>query len=153
MRCARWIGPGVLLLAAALAAPGARAQPDRDAAEAAAAPVMQQLEAFRRGDFDTAYTFASEAIRERFDREAFERMVTGSYPEIARSTFAAVSRSGQAASGTVYLWLRIRGANGNTVEAIYEMVWEDGRWRINGVVTRPDPGAVSGAPARRPVSA
>ncbi len=33
--------------------------------------------------------------------------------------------------------MKIRGANGQAVEALYEMIWEDG-WRINGVATRPD---------------
>jgi hypothetical protein len=40
----------------------------------------------------------------------------------------------------VYLRLKIRGANGNDIEAVYELVWEGGRFRINGVVTRLDPG-------------
>ena len=47
----------VLLLCLALPAGGA----GEPAVVAAAEPVLQQLEAFRRGDFDTAYTFASDA--------------------------------------------------------------------------------------------
>jgi hypothetical protein len=42
--------------------------------------------------------------------------------------------------------LRIRGASGSAIEALYEMVCEGlcegGQWKINGVVTRPDPGVV-----------
>jgi hypothetical protein len=103
------------------------AQADRTDPKAAAEPVVKQLEAFRRGDFDTAFTFASGMIQTQFDRQAFETMVRRGYPEIARSTFAAVTK--------------IRGANGQAVEAMYEMIWEDG-WRINGVVTRPDAAGV-----------
>ena len=125
---------------ARLAAPAA-AQPGVDAA-AAEAPVMRQLEAFRRDDYETAYTFASATIHELFDREAFERMVKGGYPEIARSAFAHVAERHAAPDGRVYLRLKIRGQNGNSVEAVYEMVWEDGRWRINGVVARPDAGLI-----------
>jgi hypothetical protein len=33
--------------------------------------------------------------------------------------------------------VKIRGANGQSIEALYEMVWEDD-WKINGVATRPD---------------
>ena len=109
---------------------------------AASEPIMRQLEAFRRGDFDAAYTFASEEIRGRFGRAQFEAMVRGGYPEIARSVFAAVADGERASNGNVYLVVKIRGANGVSIEAVYEMVSEAGAWKINGVVTKPDTGAV-----------
>ncbi len=104
--------------------------------EAASTTVLRQLEAFRRGDFDTAYGYASEEIRGIFDREAFERMVRGGYPEIARSASAPVVESAAAPNGHVYLGVRIWGPNGRAVDATYELVQEGGGWRINGVVTR-----------------
>ena len=103
---------------------------------------MRQLEAFRRGDFDTAYRFASQAIHQQFDRAAFERMVTGGYPEIARSVSAMVAEGKRAPNGNVYLVLKIRGANGVNVEAVYELVAEGGDWKINAVVARPDTGLI-----------
>ena len=108
----------------------------------AAEPVMKQLEAFRRGDFDTAYTFASSEIKELFDRPAFERMVRNGYPEIAHSTFASIAASAVAPDGHVYLQIKIRGANGNSIEALYELVLESGQWKINSVTAKPDPGLV-----------
>jgi hypothetical protein len=36
--------------------------------------------------------------------------------------------------------MKIRGANGQQVEALYDMVREEGTWKINGVVAKPDPG-------------
>ena len=48
------------------------AQADRTDPKAAAEPVVKQLEAFRRDDFDTAFTFASGEIQAQFDRPAFE---------------------------------------------------------------------------------
>ena len=105
-------------------------------------PVMQQLDALRRDDYAAAYTFAAGAIREMFDLPAFERMVRSGYPEIARSSSAHVAESRVGPDGHVYLRVKIRGANGNTIEAVYDMVWEGGRFRINGVVTKPDPGLV-----------
>jgi hypothetical protein len=113
------------------------AQADKADPKAAAEPVVKQLEAFRRGDFDTAFTFASGMIRAQFDRSAFEAMVRRGYPEIARSTFAAVTKTELESPGLAYVTVKIRGANGQAVEALYEMIWEDG-WRINGVATRPD---------------
>ena len=89
MRLKHSIGLALLLLVSALPA-WAQTTAPKEAAE----PVMKQLEAFRRGDFDTAYTFASSEIKQLFDRPAFEHMVKNGYPEIARSTFASVAASG-----------------------------------------------------------
>lgn len=127
----------VLTLLAALAPSPARAQSDAAALAALTAPVMSQLDAFRRGDFEAAYGYASEEIREQFDREAFERMVRSGYPEIARSASAEVAEARQAGDGHVHLLLRIQGANGRSIEAVYDMVREPAGWRINGVATRP----------------
>jgi hypothetical protein len=33
--------------------------------------------------------------------------------------------------------VRVDGANGETVDALYELVDEQGSWRIEGVLTRP----------------
>jgi hypothetical protein len=137
-RCAAVVVAG--LMALGLVAPAA-GQPATDTGEATRS-VMEQLEAFRRGDYDAAYGFASGSIRELFDRQAFERMVKGGYPEIARSAGAWVADSETGPDGHVLLRLKIRGANGNSIEAIYDMVREDGQWRINGVSTRPDAGLI-----------
>jgi hypothetical protein len=117
------------------------AQADKTNPKSAAEPVVKQLEAFRRGDFDTAFTFASGMIRAQFDRQAFETMVRGGYPEIARSTFAAVMKTELESPGLAYVTVKIRGVNGQAVEALYELIWEEG-WKINGVATRPDAAGV-----------
>jgi hypothetical protein len=100
--------------------------------------VLQQLEAFRRDDFVTGFTFASRMIHDLFDAERFETMVRGGYPEIARSASAMISGSKRGDAGELYLFVSVIGANGRAVEAVYELVNEGGRWRINAVVTRPD---------------
>jgi uncharacterized protein DUF4864 len=133
-----------VLLALLVLVPGlpAWAQTTPPAPKEATEPVMKQLEAFRRGDFDTAYTFASSEIQEQFTRPAFEQMVKMGYPEIAYSTFASIAASTVAPDGHVYLQIKIRGANGNSIEALYELVRESGQWKINSVTTKPDPGLV-----------
>ncbi|HEY7254406.1 MAG TPA: DUF4864 domain-containing protein [Methylomirabilota bacterium] len=120
-----------------IGATGAWAQAASTDAKAAAIPVVKQLEAFRRDDFDTAFTFASGMIQGRFDRRNFEVLVRRGYPEIAQSTFAAVTKTELESPGLAYVTVKIRGANGQSIEALYEMVWEDD-WKINGVATRPD---------------
>jgi len=117
------------------------AQAGKSDAKAAAEPVVKQLEAFRRDDYDTAFTFASTEIQAQFDRRSFEVMVRRGYPEIARSAFAAVVKTELVPEGSAYVTVKIRGANGQSIEALYELVWQDG-WRINGVVTRPDSGVI-----------
>jgi ABC-type transporter MlaC component len=130
-----------IVLAALEGASGASAQ-QSEIVKAAAEPIMKQLEAFRRDDYDAAYGFASAEIKQMFDRQAFERMVKGGYPEIARSTFALVARSEVGPDGDVYVQVRIRGANGTGVEAVYQMVREGDGWKINSVMTRPDSGVI-----------
>ncbi|HEV8615590.1 MAG TPA: DUF4864 domain-containing protein [Methylomirabilota bacterium] len=127
----------VLLAAILITASVAAAQGDRDVADARAA-VLEQLEAFRVGNFDAAYAFASAEIRQQFDRRQFEQMVRGGYPEIARPAGVVVDGAERAANGHVFVFLRIRGVNGGAVQAVYEMVHERGSWKVNGVVTRPD---------------
>lgn len=136
----RRIALGLALLLLPLCA-AAWAQAEKSSAKAAAEPVVKQLEAFRRDDYDTAYTFASEEIQTRFDRPTFEAMVRGGYPEIARSTFASVTGTELRPDGSAFVTIKIRGANGQTVEALYELVWQ-GAWKINGVATRPDTGII-----------
>jgi hypothetical protein len=125
---------GLAAIGSGAAVVGAQARPQ---AGTALEPVMQQLEAFRRDDFDTAYGFASAQIRQLFDRASFERMVRVGYPEIARSSSAALAELREEPDGPVYLRLLIQGANGRSVDAVYEMVVEEGAWKINGVVARP----------------
>ena len=51
---------------------------------------------------------------------------------------ATIDGSKRGDAGELYLFVRVHGENGHAVEAVYEMVSEGGRWRINSVVTRPD---------------
>ena len=127
---------------AVLAGGGVAFAQSAEVTKAAIEPIMKQLEAFRQNDYDAAYLFASAEIRQMFDRQTFERMVTGAYPEIARSTFALVARTELRPDGHVDILVRVKGANGIGIEALYEMVRESDGWKVNGVVTRPDPGLV-----------
>ena len=91
---------GILALVVCVGA--AFAQTARPDLKTAAVPVMKQLEAFRRGDFDTAYTFASGASR-AIRPPDFETMVRRGYPEIARSSFAAVVKTELPSEGDAYV--------------------------------------------------
>ena len=99
--------------------------------------VLDQIDAFKRDDFTAAYRFASDVIKQQFDRANFERMVRGGYPEIAAPADVRVLDEGVAPSGNAYVLIRVRGKTGTAVEALYELVQEDGDWRVAAVVTRP----------------
>ena len=51
-------------------------------------------------------------------------------------------------AGRGFVEVRVEGANGETVDALYELVDEQGQWRIKGVLTRPVDGATAAVPAR-----
>src|SRR5688572_1483838 len=106
-----------VLLAMLVLLPIGAAHAQRDPDEVAAGRVvMQQLDAFRRDDFETAFTFASRMIHDLFDRARFEEMVRGGYPEIARSVSATIDGSRRGDAGELYLFVRVHGTNGRTIE-------------------------------------
>ncbi len=125
------------LLALGLLTPAMARGQRPTAVDQAIEAVMGQLDAFRRDDFATAYGFASETIHGLFAREAFEAMVRGGYPEIAHSIRAVIDTATAGPAGSVLLSIRVHGANGNAVDALYELVAESGGWKVNSVVTRP----------------
>jgi hypothetical protein len=124
-------------LAVSVEGQGAEAQ-----AVAMTQAALDQLAAFRRGDWGAAYGYASAAIQARFPPEAFRQMVTGGYAAIARSARGTVLRTEVLDARRGFVELRVEGQDGETVDALYELVEESGAWRINGVVTRP----VAGGP-------
>ena len=105
----------------------------------AADPVLRQLAALRVHDFAKAYAFASTELRRHFTRSEFEWMVKRAHPEVASSAYAFVVRTHEAA-GFTYVTVKVQGRNGQSVEALYEMVREGGRWKVNALSTRPDDG-------------
>jgi hypothetical protein len=137
---ARAVGLALLTLAATAAGQGADPRADM------ARTVLDQLAAFRRDDWTAAYAYASAAIQSHFDLEAFRQMVTGGYAPIARSITATVSHVEVVDPSHGLVEVRVEGANGEMVDALYELVDEQGQWRINGVLTRPVEGATAAVP-------
>jgi uncharacterized protein DUF4864 len=135
---------GLALLPLAGTAAGQGADPRADMART----VLDQLAAFRRDDWAAAYAYASVAIQSRFDLEAFRQMVTGGYAPIARSATATVSHVEVVDPSHGRVEVRVEGTNGETIDALYELVGERGQWRINGVLTRPVEGATAALPDR-----
>jgi hypothetical protein len=94
--------------------------------------VQAQLVAFRKGDFEKAYSYASAEIRRRFDRAQFARMVRESYPAIANSQaarFGGVFDDGRRAVVHAEIDSTVR----RQVMFAYLLVREAGQWKISGV--------------------
>ena len=123
---------GIMLLVLAAAS----AQPV-DQGAAMAKTVLDQLDAFRRDDWNAAYGYASSAIQAQFDPEAFREMVTRGYAPISRSATARVRHVEALDAHRGLVEMRVEGHDGETIDALYELVEEQGAWRVNGVITRP----------------
>ena len=94
--------------------------------------IARQIEAFKRDDAATAFSFASPAIQKRFGTaEIFIAMVAQGYPQVYRPrSYRFVDRTVDGASALQRVM--VVGPAGATVMALYELVLVDGRWRING---------------------
>ncbi len=99
--------------------------------------VLDQLAAFRRGDWAGAYSFASEMIQGQFTLDSFREMVSRGYAPIAQSAAATVLRTEVVGAARGYVAVRVHGQNGQTIDALYDLVEERGAWKVNGVVTKP----------------
>ena len=146
----RLASPALLLALSLWSLGPARAEaPDAEGPAAAMAQtVLDQLAAFRRGDWAGAYAFAAEPIKARFSLDAFREMVTGGYAPIARSARGTVRQTEVLDPQHGLVEVRVEGQDGQVIEAVYELVEEQGMWRIAGVLARPVEAEVTaGVPA------
>lgn len=95
--------------------------------------IRQQLEAFRKNDFEAAYGFAFSGIREQLTRAEFEAMV--------RVGFAAMVKPGlvefggtEVVEGNAMVRLQLTAEDGTTSAYQYSLEKEKGGWRIAGVI-------------------
>lgn len=94
--------------------------------------VESQFAAFRDGDFQRAYSFASAEIQQQFTPQAFEQMVKDGYPVIAywrTVAFGSVEDNGREA----VLDVSVKGRRGATRFFRYVLIREADHWRIRGV--------------------
>ncbi|WEX87072.1 DUF4864 domain-containing protein [Sinorhizobium garamanticum] len=97
--------------------------------------IRAQIKAFLEDDADTAYSFASPAIRTKFpDKIIFFDMVKRSYQHLYRPGNFAFGRS-KVVGEEVFQEVLISGSDGKDWTAIYDLVHQpDGTYKINGVM-------------------
>jgi hypothetical protein len=96
--------------------------------------IQNQIEAFLNDDAETAYSFASPQIRQKFpDKSIFFEMVKRGYTPTYRPGNFAFGRS-KIEGDTVVQEVLISGPDGKDWTALYFLVKQpDGTYKINGV--------------------
>jgi len=122
----------VLLMLMVLAAPSAWAQSTADSA-AIRSVIGQQIEAFRKDDATTAFSFAAPNIREIFQTESlFMRMVARGYQPVYRPRDVQFGELAEV-EGVPTQTVELIGPDGAAYTALYSMERQpDGSWKIAG---------------------
>ena len=100
--------------------------------------IHQQMEAFRSGNYRTAYTYADDAIKAVYSLQMFERMVQTGYPDIPHSVSANCGLTFDNGDDAV-VSVRVRDANDKSADYEYLLHWNGTSWRISGVVISKKP--------------
>jgi len=107
------------------------------------ATIGAQIDAFKVDDFATAFSFASPNIQGIFGgSERFGQMVKNGYPMVWRPGDVQFLELREVA-GALWQRVQIRDQSGTLHALDYQMIQQDGDWRINGVqlLRLPDVGA------------
>lgn len=95
--------------------------------------ITAQIEAFRAGDFEGAFTYASPVIQGIFGNPAnFETMVTKGYPMVVDPEAVEMQELREIA-GNLWQRVRITDRAGRDWLLDYQMVEGPDGWLINGV--------------------
>ncbi len=103
--------------------------------KAVVASITAQLDAFKRDDYQTATKYQSARLRRNFaSTNDFRAMIQNGYPQFAHYKSAKFSpvqadETGKLAKVSVNLI----GSDGKAASADYQMILEDGLWRVSGV--------------------
>jgi hypothetical protein len=139
----RAAGIVVALFAALWIVALAQTVPDADAAlpesdwGAIKRVIEAQLAAFKAGDGEKAFSYASPGIREQFvDAPTFISMVRNGYSALLTARYTEFLE-GAVIDGRVIQPMRVIDRDNSVVVALYTMERVDGRWRIAGCVLAP----------------
>ncbi|UWR03522.1 DUF4864 domain-containing protein [Ruegeria conchae] len=97
------------------------------------ANISAQIQAFKADDFATAFTFASPNIQRLFgDPDNFGVMVRRGYPMVWRPAEVRFLELREI-SGALWQKVMITDGDGRVHLLDYQMIRQEGRWKINGV--------------------
>ncbi len=99
--------------------------------------IRRQLRAFADGDADAAYALSSSAIRQTFgSADALLAMIRKHYPALGDPRQASFGTWAITPDGLGQI-VRLDGRDGATDKALYLVVREGGKWRVNGALLLP----------------
>ncbi|MBC7478442.1 MAG: DUF4864 domain-containing protein [Pseudorhodobacter sp.] len=127
---------GLLMAAGAGAQDAAQQQPIQST-------ITAQIEAFRKSDFDRAFTFASPNIHQLFGTAGnFGMMVTTGYPMVVNPAQVEMQDL-RMVGGALWQRVRVTDQQGQTYLLDYQMIESPSGWLINAVQVQkaPDVGA------------
>lgn len=103
--------------------------------------IENQLEAFKAGDAEAAFAYATPAVRQRFGTaEHFIAMVREGYSPIYRNRSFVFGPLGDHHGATIQI-VNVVGEDGEAAHAYYIMERQgDGDWRIAGCMLAEPPG-------------
>ncbi len=102
--------------------------------------IMAQVEAFKKDDAATAFSFAAPNIRGIFATpERFVEMVKGQYYEIYRPLTVEFGKATRSTGALVSQLVTFIGQDSKKIRALYLMERQpDGKWKIAGVQQQED---------------
>jgi hypothetical protein len=100
--------------------------------ESARATVAQQLEAFKAGDFQKAFSFAASDFHESMTLADFRKMVEDGYPQIAHNQEVRFGRT-HWDGDMVGIDITVTGQDGTTAPHTYLLSREPDGWKVAGV--------------------
>jgi hypothetical protein len=119
----------------------------------ARAVVQGQLDAFKQGDFQRAFSFAASGFHQGMTVADFKKMVEDGYPQIAHPHDFHVGRAQWAGDGAVLVEVVVTGKKGPSIPHIYALARETDGWKVAGVRSSagppPPPGFAPGRPPEK----
>jgi hypothetical protein len=110
--------------------------------------VAQQLAAFKAEDFDAAFALASAQFQAITTAQGLRDLILdGRHQEVADSAGHEFTECRQPAPDQVLAGVAVTGANGRTVQLVYQFVREGGEWRILQSAPMDGRGGSTGGPA------
>ncbi len=129
---------GLVALLISTATPAWSGEPDIKAAQGA---IASQIEAFKAGENDKAFSYAAPSIAMMFPTvDAFMTMVEGGYKPVQKPQQFSFGRARELGSQQIMQEVLVTGPDGKDYMAVYQLLRQrDGSWKISGVSLAPAP--------------
>ncbi len=102
----------------------------------------EQLNALRAHDFAKAYSYTSAAFKRATSLQQFTEFVRA-YPSLIENRDSTFNERSIDQNGTGTIRGTVEGADGSTTPIVYELIKENGEWKIQSIVINPGKAGIS----------